>query len=453
MWTADFLARACGARLQGPSVAFSAVSNDTRTIGPGALYVALRGENFDGHRFVKAAIDAGASGVLVSQPVQVPTDISVITCADTLVALQLMGSAARATLTGPVVAVTGSNGKTSTRQLIAAILAAHYGSDALLCTQGNFNNHIGVPLTLLRLASSHRAAVIEAGMNHFRELSLLSSLIRPDVAVITNAGPAHLEGVGSLAGVAQAKAEIFDAMGGAGTAILNADDYFLPFWEVINRGRSTLRFGFGDRADVRGEYQVSGSRLRVTRGLDSGLDVKLPFAGEHNARNALAAIAVAKVLAIPAATIQMGLERATNIGGRLTRRQMSPNLVMIDDSYNANPASIQAGLQVLVNEPGQRILVLGDMAELGSSSDDLHREVLAGAERSAVDHILTLGGRLQRAAAANNGRTVAFGDIESLVQALHSHLATPTTVLVKGAHSMAMHRVIERLSTLIGEQK
>lgn len=453
MWSADFLARASGSRSSGPATNFTSVSTDTRTIGAGALYVALRGENFDGHRFVSAAIAAGASGVLVSQPVDVPDGVAVLTCADTLVALQMMSGAARTLMSGPVVAVTGSNGKTTTRQLVAAILDEHFGTGNVLCTQGNYNNHIGVPLTLLRRSDTHRAAVVEAGMNHFHELSLLSSLIRPDIAVITNAGPAHLEGVGSLAGVARAKAEIFDGMNAAGTAILNADDYFLPYWEVINRGRRVLRFGLGDRADVRGDFDAIQSRLHVVRGLDHVLEVKLPFAGAHNGRNALAAVAVARVLDIPARTIKAGLERATNIGGRLTRHQLSPHVNVIDDSYNANPASVKAGLQVLLGENGQRILVLGDMAELGAASDVLHQQVIEDAEQSSVDYVLTLGTRMMRAASATGGRTQAFTDLDSLVSALQARLTQPSTILVKGAHSMAMHRVIDRLATLIGEKE
>jgi UDP-N-acetylmuramoyl-tripeptide--D-alanyl-D-alanine ligase len=453
MWPADRLAAAAGARLTGPAVTFTSVSTDTRTIQPGALYVALRGENFDGHAFIDAALAAGAAGVLVSREVAVPPAVTVLSCTDTLLALQLMGSAARRTIAGPVIAVTGSNGKTSTRQLIASILTAHYGESCVLSTQGNYNNHIGVPLTLLRAAPTHRAAVIEAGMNHFHELSLLSSLIQPDVAVITNAGPAHLEGVGSLAGVAQAKAEIFDCLRHSGTAVLNADDYFLPFWEVVNRNRTVMRFGFGDRADVQGEFNAADSSLSVTRGLAATLRVKLPFSGEHNGRNALSAVAVAKVLDIPSEAIRTGLEAATNIGGRLTRRQLRDSLHVIDDSYNANPASVRAGLSVLVNEPGQKILVLGDMAELGTESDALHQQVLVDAQRSSVDHILTLGTRMQRAAAAIGGRTVTFIELDELVQALRSRLERPTTVLVKGAHSMAMHRVIDRLATQLGEQK
>jgi len=424
---------------------FSSISIDSRTLKAGALYVALRGENFNGHRFISQAITAGAAGVLVSENTVVPDSVTTLKVPDTLLALQLMGRAARHQFAGPLIAVTGSNGKTTTRQLIASIMRAHYGDSVVLATDGNFNNHIGVPLTLLRLLPQHRVAVIEMGMNHFSELSLLTSLARPSIGVITNAGPAHLEGVGSLAGVAHAKAEIFQAMAATDTAILNADDYFLPHWEVINRGRRCLRFGLGDRADVRGAFDAISSTLTVIDGLSAALVAQLPFAGEHNARNALAAVAVAHALDVPATSMKRGLEAAVNIGGRLTRREINEQLLVIDDSYNANPSSVSAGLQVLLREPHRKILVLGDMAELGAESDALHVKLLRDIEQSAVDSILTLGPRTQRAAAILGGRTHAFGDIDALVTFLTAQAQGATTVLVKGAHSMAMHRVIDKL--------
>ena len=445
MWSADFLARSCHAQMDGQRRDFSSISIDSRTLRVGALYVALHGENFNGHRFISQAIAAGATGVLLSENAVVPDSVTTFKVPDTLLALQLMGHAARQQFAGPLIAVTGSNGKTTTRQLIASIMRAHYGDSAVLSTDGNFNNHIGVPLTLLRLTQQHRVAVIEMGMSHFNELSLLTSLARPSIAVITNAGPAHLEGVGSLAGVAQAKAEVFQAMATTDTAIVNADDYFLPHWEVINRGRRCLRFGLSDRADVRGAFDASSSTLTVTKGLSAALVAQLPFAGEHNARNALAAVAVAHALDVPIASMKQGLETAVNIGGRLTRREINEKLLVIDDSYNANPSSVSAGLQVLLGEPHRKILVLGDMAELGAESDALHVRLLRDIEQSAVDSILTLGPRTQRAAAILGGRTQAFSDIDALVTFLADQSQGATTVLVKGAHSMAMHRVIDKL--------
>ena len=224
MWASEFLATAADAQLDGPAQQFTSISTDTRTLKPGALYVALRGENFDGHRFVAQAIKAGATGILVSQAVTVDSEITTLQVADTLIALQHMAHASRLQFDGPVIAVTGSNGKTTTKEMIAAVLRAHFGADAVLATIGNLNNHIGVPLTLLARQASHKVAVIEMGMNHFGEIALLTQLAEPTMAVITNAAPAHLEGVGSLAGVAEAKGEIFACLRAGGVAVVNADD-------------------------------------------------------------------------------------------------------------------------------------------------------------------------------------------------------------------------------------
>lgn len=453
MWSADFLAKSCQGQISGPSCTFNSVSIDTRTLHPGALYVALRGESFDGHRFVAEAIAAGATGVLISDAVTVPESVTVIRTPDTLLALQLMGCAARSRFSGPLVAITGSNGKTTTRQLVASMLRAHFGDTAVLATEGNFNNHIGVPLTLLRLTEEHRAAVVEMGMNHFHELSLLTSIARPTIAVVTNAGPAHLEGVGSVAGVACAKAEIFQGMASDSVAVLNGDDYYLPYWEVINRERQSVRFGLGVRSDVGGEYDANSSTLTVTKGLTDTPVVRLPFAGEHNACNALAAVAVGRAIGISTANICLGIETATNISGRLTRRNVETGLCVIDDSYNANPSSVRAALQVLLNEPGQRVFILGDMAELGDGSDTLHLALLRDIEQSSVDSVVTLGKRTHAAAVSLAGRTNAFLDIDSLMFFLASTLKSPATLLVKGAHSMAMHRVVERLATMFGSNK
>jgi UDP-N-acetylmuramoyl-tripeptide--D-alanyl-D-alanine ligase len=453
MWSADFVSAACGARISGPVQQFASVSNDTRTIKQGALYVALRGENFDGHQFVDKAIAAGATGILASAPVVAPSHVTLFQVSDTLLALQHLGHAARKTFSGPLIAVTGSNGKTSTRQFIASVLRAHYGDAGVLATEGNFNNHIGVPLTLLRLTQEHRVAVIEMGMNHFHELSLLTGLAKPTIALITNAGPAHLEGVGSLAGVARAKAEIFDGMSSEGVAILNADDYFLSYWEVVNRNRRCIRFGFGDRANIRGSFESRTGELKFAYGAEGEYFVKVPFSGEHNGRNALAAVAVAQALGLPLQKVISGLESATNIGGRLTRRALGNGVTVIDDSYNANPASVLAGVQVLRNEPHSKVVVLGDMAELGVASDELHLQLLRDIEASDVDRVLTLGSRMQRAASALHGRTEAFAEMDTLVRRLIEHLAVPTTVLVKGAHSMAMHRIVDHLVALYGEKK
>ena len=449
MLASDVLANACDATLTGPVAEFSSVSIDTRTVMPGALFVALRGENFDGHRFVEQAVAAGATGVVVSQAVTVPTHVTVMRVADTLVALQKMGHAARMAFNGPVIAVTGSNGKTTTKQLIASVCRAHYGPGAVLATDGNLNNHIGVPLTLLRLRSTHRVAVIEMGMNHFGEIALLSELVEPTIALVTNAGPAHLEGVESIEGVALAKGEIFGSLRAGGVAVLNADDYFHAYWQVVSRAHPQLTFGLSTSADVAGQHDVVKSVLKLSLTPTSEpVSINLSLAGEHNARNALAAAAVARALGIDAPTIKAGLEAASNIDGRLTRRVIANGTTIIDDSYNANPASMRAAAQVLMAESGSKIMVIGDMAEMGASSDAMHRALLTELSQLPFAALLTLGERMQRAAAAMNisrDLVKTFTDIDLLVSDLKTQLSSDTTVLVKGSRSMAMERVIKKL--------
>ena len=449
MWASDMLAKACAATVTGPNAAFSSVSIDTRTVMPGALFVALRGENFDGHRFVEQAVAAGALGVVVSQSVVLPSHVTIINVTDTLIALQQMGHAARMAFDGPVVAVTGSNGKTTTKQLIASVCRAHYGSEAVLATEGNLNNHIGVPLTLLRLRPTHQVAVIEMGMNHFGEIALLSGLVEPTIAVITNAGPAHLEGVGSIEGVAAAKGEIFQGLRANGVAVLNADDPFQAYWQVQSRAYRRITFALRATADIAGSYDAVRTSLKVTFSPSaSSVTIKLPFAGEHNAQNALAAAAVGRALGIADVEIASGLETASNIGGRLARITLSDGTKLIDDSYNANPASIRAAAQVLLAEPGAKILVIGDMAEIGATSDAMHQALLNDLATLPIAAVFTLGDRMRRAAAAmaiSPDRVTTFTDLDALVSSLKPRLSPNTTLLIKGSRSMAMERVIKKL--------
>lgn len=449
MWDSDFLTRACGASATGPIQRFNSVSTDTRTLQPGALYVALRGENFDGHRFIDQAIKVGASGILASQPVQCSNEITVMRVADTLTALQAMAHAARLAFEGPVIAVTGSNGKTTTKEMIAAVLRAHFGASAVLATAGNLNNHIGVPLTLLSRKQSHKVAVIEMGMNHFGEIAILTQLSEPTIAVITNAAPAHLEGVGSVAGVAAAKGEIFSGLRSGGVAVLNGDDYFLPYWQVLNRDRAVTTFGLTVSADVHGIPGQSPGQMSFSASDEEGsVAVLLPIEGEHNVRNALAAVAVARTLGIPDATIKRGLEATANVGGRLSARPFINGTVLIDDSYNANPASMRAAAQVLVAHPTPRFIVLGDMGELGPSSDHLHESLAKDIASLPFDGIFTLGPAMRRVAHVFGPRACAFDEVDPLAESLYARLTPGATLLVKGSRSMATERVIEKLEKL-----
>ena len=449
MWTSEFLATAASAQLSGPSQQFTSISTDTRTLQPGALYVALRGEHFDGHRFVGQAIKVGATGILVSQAVTVKSEITTLQVADTLIALQQMAHASRLQFDGPVIAVTGSNGKTTTKEMIAAVLRAHFGADAVLATTGNLNNHIGVPLTLLARQASHKVAVIEMGMNHFGEIALLTQLAEPTMAVITNAAPAHLEGVGSLAGVAEAKGEVFAGLRAGGIAVVNADDYFLPYWQVLNRERTMTTFGTATTANVVGKFGAALGQMWVDPISNSGnLEIQLPVEGEHNVSNALAAVAVARGLGIPEATIKQGLEATVNVSGRLTSRPFINGATLIDDSYNANPASMRAAARVLVTHAAPRYLVLGDMGELGSTSEQLHELLVTDLSELPLDGVFTLGPKMKRVAHIFGVKGKSFDDVDPLAESLYPRLTAGATLLVKGSRSMALERVIEKLEQM-----
>lgn len=446
MWSSAFLAEACAAKVSGPAQNFAAVSADSRTVSAGALYVALSGENFDGHRFVAQAIAAGASGVVVSKSVECGSSVTVLQVSDTLKSLQDMAYASRLAFDGPVIAVTGSNGKTTTKEMIASVLREQYGGDAVLSTVGNLNNHIGVPLTLLARKPSHRVAVIEMGMNHFGEIALLTKLAEPTVAVITNAGPAHLEGVGSMQGVAEAKGEIFAGLRGNGIAVINADDAFAAYWQVLTRPRNCLSFSLNSKATVRGQF-TPPNHLNIQ--IDaSECAVELRQEGAHNAANALAAAAVSQALGIPLATIQRGLESAGNVSGRLTTRPFINGSTLIDDSYNANPASMRAAAQVLVSHAAPRFLAIGDMGELGGTSDALHEALAFELSTLPLDGVFTLGPRMKRAVSSLGSRGQAFDDVESLASMLFNQLTPGATLLVKGSRSMAMERVIEKIENM-----
>lgn len=451
MWGSDFLAKACLAQVCGPTQQFTSVSTDTRTLQPGALYVALRGENFDGHRFVEQAIKAGATGILVSQPAEASAEITVMLVADTLIALQQMAHASRVAFDGPVIAVTGSNGKTTTKEMIAAVLRAHYGADAVLATTGNLNNHIGVPLTLLARKASHKIAVIEMGMNHFGEIALLTELTEPTIAAITNAAPAHLEGVGSLAGVAEAKGEIFAGLRAGGVAVLNADDYFLPYWQVLNRERAVTTFGLAATENATGKSGALPGQMLLNSSDHSGpVEIQLPIEGEHNVSNALAAVAVARTLGVPDSMIKRGLEATVNVSGRLTSRPFINGTTLIDDSYNANPASMRAAAQVLVGHATPRYLVLGDMGELGSTTEQLHEALATDLSKLPLDGVFTLGPKMKRVAHIFGSYGQAFDEVDPLAVSLYPRLTAGATLLVKGSRSMATERVIKKLEQMAG---
>ena len=429
------------AKMIGQDVPFSGVSSDSRTIEQGSLFIALRGPNHDGHQHVAAAAEAGAVAALVEHPVDCV--IPQIIVEDTRLALGVLATAWRKELDTPLLAVTGSNGKTTVKEMCAAILSQ---AGETLATRGNLNNDIGVPLTLLRLQQEHRFGVIEMGANHPEEIRYLTKLTGPQVAILNNAGSAHLEGFGSLEGVARAKAEIFEGLGENGVAIINADDSFAPLWRELTAEKQVLTFGLEQPADVSARWQgdVYGSRLEVvTPVAEFQLDIALP--GRHNVMNAQAAIAAATALNIDSRQIIDGLESMQSVGGRLQAQQGVNGAIVIDDSYNANPDSMGAGIRVLAECDGQRYLALGDMGELGDESAELHKSVGSEARAAGIDRLYATGELSRGAVEAFGENGHYFEQQQQLIEALLPAMKDDVTVLVKGSRSSRMERVVEAL--------
>ena len=429
------------AKLVGNDTGFFGVSTDSRAIEAGMLFIALRGPNHDGHDHVAEAAAQGAAAALVDR--ELPLDIPQLVVADTRLALGRLAAAWRRELDTPLVAVTGSNGKTTVKEMCAAILAR---AGATLATRGNLNNDIGVPLTLLRLSPEHRYGVIEMGANHPGEIAYLTELAAPQVAIITNAAPAHLEGFGSIEGVARAKGEIFAGLSDNGVAVINADDDYAGLWRNMSSGHRTLCFGLAKAADVgaRGLGDVHGSELEVLTPLGS-FPVNLPLAGRHNIMNALAAVSAGIALNIEFSDIAAGLASLSTVKGRLTMRPGRNGATLLDDSYNANPASLHAGLEVLAGCDGVRLLVLGDMGELGDDAEALHRKAGTEAQAFGIDGLYTIGMLSRKASEAFGKNGHSYENQQQLIEALLPPLNSDVTVLVKGSRSSRMERVVEAL--------
>jgi len=438
------VAREVHGRLVGPDAAFGAVSIDSRGIDSGGLFVAIRGERFDGNDFVDDAITHGAAGALVSRLSEAA--LPQVEVADTRVAFGQLARSWKGNFGIPVIAVTGSNGKTTVKELIVSILRC---GRRVCATRGNLNNDIGVPLTLMELNAEHNALVAELGANHAGEIDYLSGLVEPTVGVITNANAAHLEGFGSIAGVATAKGELLDHLPRAGTAVLNADDAFYADWRTRSRAQTIVSFGLGSRADctVRGDIEIEAGGSAFTLELPGGtaLDVTLPLLGQHNVMNALAAAAAADAIGASTEDIVRGLAAADAVGGRLKTVSGRAGAVVIDDSYNANPASVRAALDYLAALPGERVLVLGDMAELGEHSRELHGEIGEYA-RGRCDALLTLGEHSRAAIEGFGAGARACVDIAGLETALAPRLGPSTTVLIKGSRVMQLDRLVTLLT-------
>ena len=433
----------------GADAEFGSVGTDSRAVTPGMLFVALKGERFDGHEFVREVLAKGAAGAMVERAwADANPGLPLIAVNDTRLALGQLAASWRRRFAIPLLGITGSNGKTTVKEMCAAILRAQFDAapDTVLATSGNLNNDIGLPLTLLRLRASHRAAVIEMGMNHAGEIDYLTRLAAPTVALVNNAQRAHLEGLGTVQDVALAKGEIFVGLAADGVAVFNADDAQAGIWRELSRERRQVSFGLDQPAEVRGGFTAHGLggelRLETPWG---PLDVALAVAGRHNARNACAAAAATLAAGAAPAAVKRGLESFTGVKGRLQRRVGLNGALVIDDSYNANPDSMRAAVDVLAAVPGKRIFVMGDMGEAGAAAGQFHDEVGGYAKSHGIDRLFCLGD-LSAAAAANFGEGGRhFQRVEDLIKALPGELDAQTTVLVKGSRFKKMERVVAAL--------
>ncbi|MES9969698.1 MAG: UDP-N-acetylmuramoyl-tripeptide--D-alanyl-D-alanine ligase [Candidatus Thiodiazotropha sp.] len=441
------VARSLNSKWVGEDVSFSAVSTDSRTLQARDLYVALKGPHFDGHNFIGQALDKGAVAVMVSEP-QKP-EIPQLQVTDTRIGLGRLAGVWRDSFSMPLIAITGSNGKTTVKELLASILQQ---KGRVLATQGNLNNEIGLPLTLLRM-QDEAFAVVEMGANHPGEIGYLSHIAHPDVVLITNAGAAHLEGFGDLQGVAKAKGEILSGLKPGGIAILNADDDYFPLWRDLLGERKLISFGSSRQATV--HCDLARAEMRWT---DNGFynhmqvsyredcfDVKLALAGRHNLMNALAAIAGALAMGASVSEIEQGLAAVKPVAGRLRMHLTPAGYRLIDDTYNANPDSVVAAVDVLRSAPGEQILVLGDLAELGDQAIALHNQLGAKAKQAGLSHLYTLGELSRYAAEGFGDGALAFSDLDQLIGTLASSLRRGDTLLVKGSRTAAMERVVDRL--------
>jgi UDP-N-acetylmuramoyl-tripeptide--D-alanyl-D-alanine ligase len=440
-------AQAVGGRLVGDDRPYDAVSTDSRTLKPGALFVALRGPNFDGGEFVAAAAAAGAIGALVERVV--PHALPQVVVPDALRALQTLGQAWRTDFTLPIVAIAGSNGKTTTKEMAAAILSR---MGLVMATQGNLNNHIGVPLTLMRLDPSHRSAVVEMGANRIGDVAELVRLARPTVGLITNAGAEHLEGFGNLDGVAQGEGEMVSCLDPGATAVINADDAYAGYWLKVATARRIITFGVHAAADFmakdsvqtieRGEF-VTRFTLECPLGQRS---ITLKAGGAHNIGNALAAAGAASAAGASLEDIALGLADFRAVAGRLQLKAGARDSWIIDDSYNANPSSVRAGLEVLRSLPGATWLVLGDMAELGEYAEDSHAHTGSYARECGIKRLFALGPQSARAVEAFGSGAEWFADAESLTRRLQAELVPGVTVLIKGSRINRLERVVQALT-------
>ncbi len=433
--------------LQGPDTEFDGVSIDSRTVTPGELFVAIRGERVDGHDFVAEAVRRGAAGILVSRRME--EQISQVAVVDTTRALGQLAASWRRQFDLPVIGVTGSNGKTTVTAMVRAILSV---SGQPLAPKASYNNHWGVPLTLLALKADHTHAVIEMGMNHPGEIGYLAQITAPDVALINNAVAAHLEGLGTVERVAQAKGEILAGVDPDGTVVLNRDDPNFHYWQERADGRRILTFSLEAEASFRAtelRLQATGSRCSV-RSVVGNVALTLRVPGRHNIQNALAAMAVSHAAGGRLEDLSIGLERFAGMPGRLRPLRSMGGAALVDDSFNANPSSVQAAIDHLSGLSGRRILVLGAMAELGPAAKQWHAQVGEYARTEGIERLLVLDDSdnpaVQGYGEGFGADTERFAEVDTLAASLMTEDRPGNTILVKGSKSARMGRVVQALT-------
>ncbi|GGD50962.1 UDP-N-acetylmuramoyl-tripeptide--D-alanyl-D-alanine ligase [Lacimicrobium alkaliphilum] len=441
--TLEWIAQQLNSSLQGDNLTINGVSTDTRHLQAGDLFVALTGPNFDGHGFIHQAEQKGASALIVSRPVE--TSLPCILVDDTRQALGQLAGAIRQLARVKVVGITGSSGKTTVKEMVACILSR---KGRVLATKGNFNNEIGVPLTLLELTAEHDFAVVEMGANHLGEIAYTTSLTRPDAATIVNAAAAHLEGFGSLLGVARAKSEIFKSLSEKGLAVLNADSQFLSFWQGKLHDKRVQTFSERE-GDFYAEDVILGMdgcaqfQMHTPTGT---VDISLVVPGMHNVANALCAAALSMAVGATLEDVKMGLLQMSNVAGRLNIRQLTNQVRLIDDSYNANVASTRAAIDLLASFSGRSVLILGDMAELGEKARYYHEEMGEYARQKGVDNLFSVGVLSQQASDQFAQAGKHFTDKSALLEYLQLQLQgeqRDITILIKGSRSARMEEIVQ----------
>lgn len=432
----------------GLDAGFTSVSTDSRTIQPGALFVALRGEKFDGHDFIAAVARSGAAAAMVDARFDAAgAPLPLIIVDDTRFALGRLAQHWRAQFSPVLIGIAGSNGKTTTKEMIASILRSAAGEDAVLSTAGNLNNEIGLPLTLLRMREAHRLCAIELGMNHKGEIAYLAQIARPTIAVVTNAQREHLEFMGSVDEVAEENSAVYRALHEEGVAVVNADDEHAGDFRRAAEGSRVVDFALNRGAAVTGRYRLKHLSSSVRIACPAGeIEATLSIPGLHNVMNALAAAAATYAAGITPQAIAAGLTAFRPYTGRLQVKKSPEGMTVIDDSYNANPDSVRAAIDVLAGAPGRTVLVLGDMGEVGDDGPDFHSEIGRYARERGIGSVLAIGESTAHTVAAFGQDARHFGSCEDLTEALERVRDPGTTVLVKGSRFMRMERVVAALT-------